>query len=59
MDSINNMTLKQFQCNDNIEIVYTPNQNETDFTKSIREIKNYSTRHNIEVNNLYLQFLLI
>lgn len=49
MDSINKKVLTNFQNNDNIEVVFTPNQNESDFTKSVEAIKNYASKHSIEV----------
>lgn len=49
MDSIDKELLSRFRSNGTTEVIYTPNQNETDFTKAVREIKKYADLHDVEV----------
>lgn len=49
MDSVDKGLLKRIQANGCTKIVYTPDQNETDFTKAIREIETYTSSLGEEV----------
>lgn len=49
MDSIDRRLLQKIQENDSIKVVYTLNQDETDFTKALREVKTFAETKNIKV----------
>ncbi|KAF5302444.1 hypothetical protein FQR65_LT08534 [Abscondita terminalis] len=55
MDSISTDALDYFcKKNKNLKVIKTPDQNETDFTKALREIKTYSMNKNIKIDNIYV-----
>jgi thiamine pyrophosphokinase len=48
MDSIKQNVLSYFRSK-GAQIISTPNQNETDFTKALRQIHDYITNQNLQV----------
>lgn len=48
MDSLSKDVLNYFE-KGNTKIIVTPNQDETDFTKALRELKTYSNKENLQV----------
>lgn len=58
MDSLPNDVLKYFTSrNDNIKVVVTPNQDETDFYKALKELSTYCLEKNIEVCYCYRLYI--
>lgn len=50
MDSLEQDVLDYFiNKNQNIKVIKTPDQSETDFTKALREIHQHITKENLEV----------
>lgn len=55
MDSLSKEILNHFTTNnDEIKVVVTPNQDETDFFKALRELSTYTLDKNIQVCNLLI-----
>ncbi|KAK9875020.1 hypothetical protein WA026_005830 [Henosepilachna vigintioctopunctata] len=53
-DSILPDALEKFKQSDVIEVIHTPDQNETDFTKALLELDNYRKKKNIKIENIYV-----
>lgn len=51
-DSIQPKTLEHFMNQINTKVVYTEDQNETDYTKSLKELGKYLKDHRIQVIHL-------
>lgn len=49
MDSIQPQTLKYFQSRPESKIVYTLDQNQTDFTKALMQLENYKTLNSLRI----------
>ncbi|CAH1974589.1 unnamed protein product [Acanthoscelides obtectus] len=52
MDSTPAMTLEYFK-NTTTQVIYTPDQNETDFVKALRELDKYCKVNNIQIDTIY------
>lgn len=53
-DSITDRTMTHFKETSTTEIVHTPSQDYTDFTKSLMELAPYITKHNVSRSKLSL-----
>ncbi|KAL3276485.1 hypothetical protein HHI36_011866 [Cryptolaemus montrouzieri] len=53
-DSIKPETLEKFKQNKAIQIIHTPDQNYTDFTKALVEFNKYQLQNNIKIENIYV-----
>lgn len=59
MDSVSEEVLLSFaRRNKRLEIIKTENQNETDFTKALREVEAKNNTANLQVHNLFFSVLL-
>ncbi|KAF5300458.1 hypothetical protein FQA39_LY02257 [Lamprigera yunnana] len=53
MDSVSKESLDYFtRRNKSLKIIETPDQNETDFTKALREVHSYSTCNQVQIDNI-------
>ncbi|KAK9874947.1 hypothetical protein WA026_005762 [Henosepilachna vigintioctopunctata] len=51
-DSISSEALEKFKRNKAVQVIHTPDQNETDFTKALLELEKFQKKNNIQVTDV-------